>query len=442
MNSRQEPIPLWKQLTATASVVLAIRGGVSGTSAIESVSAELRPGVQALTFYVLRNLGRAQALCKLLANKRPPQAVDALLCVGLALAWREDDAPYDAFTLVNQIVEAAKRSASTKAQASFVNACMRRFLRERGTLVEATNGDPVAFWNLPKWWINRVAAEYPLHWQEILQASNRQAPMTLRVNQRRCKHSDFTASLDQEGIEYTVDEQGAIVLVKPIPVQRVPGFAEGWVSVQDSAAQMAAPLLLNGLSERNKTLRILDACAAPGGKTGHILELCGASVTAIEKDAARCPRIHENLNRLGLKAEILNADAAVPHEWLDGRLFDAILVDAPCTASGIVRRHPDIRWLRRETDIAQLVALQKRILNALWAILRPGGRMLYCTCSIFQAEGSEQVQTFLAHNTDARLLPSPGHLMPGVNSKSSALPDNMHRDHDGFYYALLEKRMG
>ncbi len=441
MNSVQDPIPLWRQLIATTTVVLSVRRGVSGTAAIEAVPGDLRSGVQALSFQVLRNLGRAQALCKLLASRQPPPPVEALLCVGLALAWRADDAPYDMFTLVNQIVEAAKRGPATKQQASFVNACMRRFLRERESLVHATDNSPVARWNFPTWWIQRVATEYPLQWQEILSASNRQAPMTLRVNRRRCALSNFAASLEQAGVKFTVDWQGAIVLDKPMPVHQIPGFDEGWVSVQDSAAQMAAPLLLNGL-QITAPLRILDACAAPGGKTGHILELCEAHVTAIEKDPERCPRIHQNLQRLGLKAHVLNADAAAPQEWWDGQTFDAILVDAPCTASGIVRRHPDIRWLRRETDIAHLVQIQKRILGALWGLLRPGGRMLYCTCSIFKSEGSEQVQTFLAHNTDAQLLSSPGHLMPGPAEKFNALPDNMHRDHDGFYYALLEKRGG
>lgn len=440
MNLVRDPIPLWRQLIATSTVILAVRSGVSGSAAIENVPVELRSGVQALAYHVLRNLGRAQAICKLLASRRPPPPVDALLCVGIALSWQEDGAPYDMFTLVNQIVEATKRSSATKAHASFVNACMRRFLRERELLVETTNKDPVAFWNFPRWWIQRVTAEYPLHWQDILMASNRQGPMTLRVNARRCEQSKFLASLDHEGIPFTVDAQGAIVLDKPMPVQKIPGFAAGWVSVQDSAAQMAAPMLLKNL-QCSGTPRILDACAAPGGKTGHILELCEARVTAIEKDPERCPRIHQNLQRLGLSATVLNADAAAPHEWWDGQAFDAVLVDAPCTASGIVRRHPDIRWLRRETDITQLVATQNRILRALWPVLRPGGRMLYCTCSIFLAEGSEQVQTFLAHNTDARLLPSPGHLMPGSAAKVNALPDNMHRDHDGFYYALLEKQV-
>lgn len=440
MNTIHDPIPLWRQLTATASVIQAVRGGASGTAAMDNVPGELRAGVQALAFYVWRNLGRAEALRKLLANKRPPPAVDALLCVALALAWQEVGAPYDMFTLVNQTVEAAKRGAATNAQANFVNACMRRFLRERASLVEVTNGDPVARWNFPQWWIQRVAREYPSSWQDILQASNQPAPMTLRVNQRHNEVQRFAKLLQLDGVECTVDAQGAIVLASPIPVQRIPGFDAGMVSVQDSAAQLAAPLLLGGM-QRTEKLRILDACAAPGGKTGHILELCDAEVTAIEKDSNRCARIHQNLSRLGLSAVVLNADAANPKAWWDGQLFDAILVDAPCTASGIVRRHPDIRWLRRETDIAQLVTLQKRILQALWPLLQPGGRMVYCTCSVFQAEGCEQIQTFLAHNTNARLLPSPGHLMPGAAAKVNASPDNMHRDHDGFFYALLEKRM-
>src|SRR5690606_23583700 len=218
------------------------------------------------------------------------------------------------------------------------------------------------------------------------------------------------------------------------------------VSVQDAAAQMAAPLLLDGL-DLKQPLRVLDACAAPGGKTAHLLELAGPGaplqVTALEIDAARSARIGDNLQRLGLQAQVLVADAARPQDWWQqasgGALFDAILLDAPCTASGIVRRHPDVRWLRRESDIAQLAALQSRLLAALWPLVRPGGRLLYCTCSVFRAEGDTQVQTFLAHNTDAQLLPSPGHLLPGNADKGGAVPDNLSGDHDGFFYALLQK---
>jgi 16S rRNA (cytosine967-C5)-methyltransferase len=230
------------------------------------------------------------------------------------------------------------------------------------------------------------------------------------------------------------------VLERPVSVQKLPGFVVGSVSVQDAAAQMAAPLLLDGLAQLGN-LRILDACAAPGGKTGHLLELTDSPVVALEIDAHRTKRIHENLARLGLAASVLTGDAARPQGWWDGQLFDAILLDAPCTASGIVRRHPDVRWLRRESDIARLAELQKKMLNSLWKLLRPGGRMVYCTCSLFLAEGSGQVQTFLTHNTDAILLPSVGHLIPQNGALCEGVPDNHPCDYDGFYYALLQKRM-
>lgn len=440
LQSAPDSAPLWRQLIATASVILGVRSGASGTAAMESVNPDLRPGVQALAFQVWRNLGRAEALRVHLARKRPPPPVDALLCVALALAWSPEDCPYDAFTLVNQAVEAAKRQPSTQAQASFINACLRRFLRERDALVSLTDKDPVALWNHPLWWIKRLQKDHPAHWQDILQASNQHAPMTLRLNLRRHQLAAYRAILEQAGISHHVDAVGAIVLDAALPVQRIPGFGDGDVSVQDAAAQMAAPLLLQGLA-LDAPLRILDACAAPGGKTGHLLELCDGEVTALEIDAQRCARIHQNTARLGLRATVLTADAARPNAWWDGRTFDAVLLDAPCTASGIVRRHPDVRWLRRESDIAQLAVQQQRLLKALWPLVRPGGRLLYCTCSLFLAEGNDQVQTFLANNTDATLLPSPGHLMPTLHRKVGAVPDNTKRDHDGFFYALLEKRM-
>lgn len=439
-NSKDQQVPLWRQLNATAAVVKSVREGESGTAAIENVPSELRPGVQALAFHVWRNLGRAQALRKQLASKLPPPAADALLCVALALAWNEKSAPYDAFTLVNQAVEAAKRGAETVAQANFLNACLRRFLREREAMVARTDADPVAVWNHPAWWIKRLQKEQASRWTEVLNAANCHAPMTLRVNTRKTTPNDYLAFLRDAGIAVKAASGPAIVLDEAVGVQRLPGFEQGMVSVQDTAAQMAAPLLLDGLPN-TVSLRILDACAAPGGKTAHLLELSQGQVLALDIDAVRTRRITENLVRLGLQADVVTADASRPQDWWDGQPFDAILLDAPCTASGIVRRHPDVRWLRRESDIAQLAAIQKRMLQALWGLLRPGGRLLYCTCSLFLAEGDGQVQTFLTHNTDAVLLPSPGHLMPQNVAKADAVPDNGYRDHDGFYYALLQKRM-
>lgn len=440
MTAAAASIPLWRQLQASARVLAAIRAGESATAALAAVDAALRPGVQALVFQALRQLGRAEALRQQLARRAPPPQADALLCTALALCWNEGDAPYEPFTLVDQAVEAAKRDASTRSQAAFVNACLRRFLRERDALVAATGADPVAQWNHPRWWIARLRQDHPQHWRAILEANNTPAPMTLRVNARKTAPARLQQALS--AIEIEASEVGAhgLVLARPRPVHQIPGFDKGEVSVQDAAAQLAAPLLLDGLAPAGARLRVLDACAAPGGKTAHLLELADAEVIALDVDPARCERIHENLARLELQATVLAADAAQPQAWWDGRLFDAVLLDAPCTASGIVRRHPDVRWLRRETDIAQLAALQARLLAALWPLVRPGGRLLYCTCSVFRAEGEGRMQTFVAHNKDAFLLPAPGHLLPQSGAKGNAVPDNLPGDHDGFFYALLEKR--
>jgi 16S rRNA (cytosine967-C5)-methyltransferase len=439
MNVSEASIPLWRQLQSVAGVLQAIRAGMSATAALNAVAVDLRPGVQALIFHVLRSLGRAQALRQLLAQRSPPPLADALLCTALALAWPEQGAPYEAFTLVNQAVEAAKRSPGTQSQASFINACLRRFLRERAALVAATDANPVARWNHPTWWIARLQKDWPDRWQQILAANNRHAPMTLRVNARRTSVSAYLQRLTDAGLSAVADGACGVTLAQARPVPEIPGFADGLVSVQDSAAQLAAPLLLSGLTAP-PALRVLDACAAPGGKTAHLLEIADCRVTALEIDQERVLRIHQTMQRLGLQAEVVVADAANPASWWDGQLFDAILLDAPCSASGIVRRHPDVRWLRRETDIAQLGAVQARLLKVLWPLLRPGGRMLYCTCSVFKAEGQDQAQTFLAHNTDAVLLSSPGHLIPSNGANEGAVPDNPDSDHDGFYFALFEKR--
>ena len=424
---------LWKLLQTTANGVAAVRQGQSLTSVLPQVRADLRPGVQSLLYQSLRYLGRAMALRAQLARRAPPPAADALLCTALALAWHDAQAPYAPHTLVNQAVEAAKRQRATQAQASFLNACLRRFLREREALVAATEADPVARWNHPRWWIEQLQKDHPDHWESILQANQQAAPMTLRVQTRRITRADLQARWAQAGLSASQTGEQGLVLDAPRAVQAIPGFDQGLCSVQDAAAQRAAPLLASALKPgAGHALRVLDACAAPGGKTAHLLELLDAQVLALDVDAQRCDRIRETLERLHLQAEIRCADAGRPDSWWDGQLFDGILLDAPCTASGIVRRHPDVRWLRRASDIAQLADQQARLLSALWPLLRPGGVLLYCTCSVFKQEGEAQVQAFLAHNTGAILREAPGHLMP-------ALTDNRSGDQDGFYYALLEK---
>ena len=441
MKPTTQSVALWQQLQAVAQGVRQMRQGMSSAVYLATLAPAMRPGVQALLFQVLRQLGRAQALRSQLAQRAPPPLADALLCTALALAWRDEDAPYEPHTLVNQAVEVAKKTKGLHAQAHFLNACLRRFLREREGLVQATDHDVQAVWNHPVWWVKRLQQDHPHHWQSILQVNNQAAPMTLRVNVKKTTRAQLQQRWLAQGIHaHPVGEHG-LVLTQARAVHEIPGFEEGECSVQDAAAQYAAACLLN---ERvGESLRVLDACAAPGGKTAHLLELLGdkAHVVALDIDAARCQRITDNLQRLQLQAEVVVADAAQPSTWWDGQAFDAILLDAPCTASGIVRRHPDVRWLRRETDSAQLAQVQQTLLKTLWPLLKPGGRMLYCTCSVFKLEGELPIKAFLQHNTDARLCPSAGHLRPQNSAVPAALVDNLAGDHDGFYYALLEKAL-
>ena len=434
--------PLWRLMQATAAAVLAMRQGRSLTAQLESVPHELRPGVQALSFHALRQLGRATALREQLAAKTPSPPADALLCTALALCWNDADAPYPIHTLVNQTVEAARSQRQTQAQSGFINACLRRFMRERETLVKKTDDDLQARWNHPRWWVERLRTDHPLHWQQLLEVAQKPAPMTLRVNRMHHTVAAYQQQLESIGVGAQAVGLQGLQLTRALPVQQLPGFAEGHVSVQDAAAQVAAPLLMQGMDSA-QPWRILDACAAPGGKTGHLMELYpNAHVLALDVDASRCERIGQNLQRLHLQAEVLAADAGQPAQWWDGKPFDAILLDAPCTASGIVRRHPDVRWLRRPTDSGQLAKTQAALLKALWPLLVPGGRLLYCTCSVFKTEGDDTVQAFLQRNTDALLHPSPGHLIPGQVPIGLPVDHNPLGEHDGFYYALLEKRRG
>ncbi len=448
--------PLWQLLQTVAQLLQAVRQGQSTSRLLPQVEARRRAAVQSLLFRVLRQLGVAQALRQRLAPRAPAPAADALLCTALALCWNDTQAPYDVHTLVNQSVEAAKRSRPTQGQAAFINACLRRFLREREALLGQLQADPSAISPLPPWWMARLQRDHPQVWQHLLEHGQHPAPMTLRVNGRHTSREALHTRWQAAGIaSQPVGRQG-LQLDKPVDVHQLPGFDAGDCSVQDAAAQLAAELLWDGLLQATPTpsgsagpapWRLLDACAAPGGKTAHLLEAApvdGRSVQllALEIDATRVPRMEENLRRMGLHAQVRCADAGEPATWWDGQPFDGVLLDAPCSASGIVRRHPDIPWLRRESDIAQLAQQQSRLLEALWPLLRPGGVLVYCTCSVFRAEGQDRIDSFLAHNTDARLRPSPGHLIPLAPANQPGLPDNRLGDHDGFYYAVLEKSPG
>ncbi len=482
MSAVQDARPsLARQLVQVARCVQAVQAGRSLTTALPEVPGPLRPGVQALTFHALRHLGTARALLAVLADKPPPAPVAALLCAALALLLPadaasalesgQDDAAqprYDAFTVVDQAVTAARSVRGMAAQAGMVNACLRRFLREQSDLMAQVDADWEARHNHPAWWVKRVRRDHPQHWQAVLAASQAAAPLVLRINQALVSRDDYLHRLAEAGCDAHPIGPSGVVMARHVAVEGLPGYADGWFSVQDSAAQLAAPLLLDGLMNPvpGQRLRVLDACAAPGGKTAHLLERAqqlgwAVDVLALEVDAVRSQRITDNLQRLRLPgqavpaagasgkeadaaagaatstAQVKVADASDTAAWWDGQPFDAILLDAPCTASGIVRRHPDVRWLRRETDVAALADIQRRLLDALWPLLKPGGRMVYCTCSVFRAEGQAQVDAFVQRNTDARLGAAPGHLLPGGRGAVMHMTDNPGGENDGFYYATL-----
>lgn len=431
------------QLHHTARCVFAVQQGRSLNDALPAVPDALRPGVQALAFHTLRQLGTVRAVLARLADRAPPPPLAALLCSAIALLIDTDAAGmrYAPHTVVDQAVEAARQDRRTARQAGFVNACLRRLLRERESLLASVRQDPVARWNHPRWWIERVQRDHPAHWQTVLEADNRPGPMTLRVNHRRARRDAVALALQALDVASRPVGTDGLELARALPVDRLPGFAQGEVSVQDEAAQQAAGHLLDGLPTGTR-LRLLDACAAPGGKTAHLLERADADLLALDVDPTRCERIRGTLQRLGLSAEVRCADAAHPPAWWDGRAFDAILLDAPCTASGIVRRHPDVRWLRRESDVDALAATQRALLDALWPLLKPGGRLVYATCSVFRAEGSEQADAFLQRHTDARLHAGAGHLLPGIAGRPDQFNDNEPGGHDGFFYARFDKAAG
>jgi 16S rRNA (cytosine967-C5)-methyltransferase len=392
------------------------------------LTARERAMVQDLSYGTLRWLGRLEAVLEALLDKPVEDArLRALLLVAL---YQLDGTRAAAHAVVDHAVRAcaALRLASAKG---LVNAVLRNFLRRRPALEARLRHNEVARYSHPQWWIDRLRARYPAHYASILQAGNARPPLVLRVNRRRMSADGYLRMLAEQGLAGERCGEVAVRLAKPVPVARIPGFAEGIVSVQDAAAQLAAPLL-----DLRDGQRVLDACAAPGGKSGHALELAEVELTALDRDGERLGRVGENLARLGFKARIVQGDAREPRAWWNGQPFDRILADVPCSASGVARRHPDVKWLRRESDIGRFGEEQSAMLDALWQALAGGGKLLYATCSVFQEENNEQIARFLERHRDATRLALPSVDNDGTLPAGQLLPDARH---DGFFYALVQK---
>ena len=416
--------------------------------------------LQDLSYGTLRFYGQLTAVLKQLLHK--PLADEGLRYLLLVALYQILYSKAESFTVVDQAVHAAK---NIRANASgLVNAVLRNFLRQQDALLAVAARSEEGRYAYPQWWVDQVKTQHGAQAERILLAGNQHPPMTLRVNVRRNSATDYLALLTQHGIaaklialdfvqsgviqsgaiqsgaiqsgaiQSGAIQLGAIQLGQAVAVDKLPGFFDGLVSVQDAGAQYAAHFL-----DVQDGMRVLDACAAPGGKSTHLLELAEIDLWAVDKDASRLARVQENLQRLQLSAKLTVGDVAQSDDWWDGKLFQRILADVPCSASGVVRRHPDIKWLRRPADIVGFAQQQRDILHNLWRMLENGGKLLYVTCSVFTQENQHVIDEFLQNNKDAQQL-----ALPVANGVSAAeftngqiLPNDQH---DGFFYALLYKK--
>lgn len=407
-------------LVEAARRVAAVFAGASLSSADlqQLMPIELRRDVHDLVYGTLRRYGVGDALLRLLVDRDPDPEIRALLLVAF---YRLESRPDSEHVVVDQAVDAAGVMTNRKA-GGFVNAILRSFLRRRAELCRQIAGQGEVAHQHPAWWIRRLEAAWPDAWLTIVAADNGPPPVSLRINLRRGSRAAYLARLADTGIvAQPVDGYPfAVRLPEGTRIDSLPGYLDGDFAVQDPGAQRAAEWL-----DVTAGQRVLDACAAPGGKACHVLELAAVDLLALDIDAVRCRRIEDNLARLGHHAKIVVGDAAKPSDWWDGQAFDRILADVPCTASGVVRRHPDVKWLRRDEDVRKFARTQAVLLRALWPLLAPGGKMLYATCSVFPEENDLQISSLRATFPELRLIKS-----------MQLLPDAQH---DGFFYALLEK---
>jgi 16S rRNA (cytosine967-C5)-methyltransferase len=419
------------QLEAAKVVSKVVRGGRNLTEVLSeslrrqsSLTAQERGALQDLCYGTLRYYARLAFVLDSLLERRVQES--PLRCLLLVALFQLQHTRAGQHAIVDQAVRATKNI--NPAASGLVNAVLRNFLRKQPALLEAADRNEESRYAYPQWWIDALNAQYGEQAAAVLEAGNRHPPMTLRINARQTTAAEYLTLLAAQDIAARPVEPGALMLERPVAVERLPRFADGWVSVQDAGAQHAARLL-----DVHDGMRVLDACAAPGGKSAHLLESANIELVSLDKEDERLKRVHENLERLHLDAQVICGDAATPEVWWDGKAFQRILADVPCSASGVVRRHPDIKWLRRPEDIDRFAAQQLQILNALWPLLARDGKLLYATCSIFARENQQVIAAFLAQHGDAeRGISSVPDMTDG-----QLLPND---EHDGFFYALLHKQ--
>jgi 16S rRNA (cytosine967-C5)-methyltransferase len=382
--------------------------------------------IKDMVYGAIRDLGKSNFyINKLVQNKIENRCLEALLHIVLFQITHERS---NNFTLVNEAVDAAKKIDHKKS--AFINAVLRNFLRKKDALQKELNEDESAVYSYPNWWIQKVKNQYPENWKDILIIGNQRPPLTLRINIKKIGVNEYSTILDEHRINHTLVGGECLIINTPLGVDKIPGFLEGKVSVQDFGAQLAAHLI-----DLKKDQKVLDACSAPGGKACHMLELNEVELIAIESDKQRTMKIQENIDRQGLKATILNKKISSQNEWWDKEFFDRILLDVPCSASGIVRRHVDIKWLRRINDFKSFGDNQLSLLKSAWPMLKENGKLLYVTCSVFEEENRDVIEKFKqdSDNVSELNINFPSNV---VHIENQILPSATH---DGLFYALLQK---
>lgn len=435
----QAQLSQWSARRAAATSLAAVMRGRSLNQVLaqheQQVCEQDRGFYRDLILGSCRYYQRLNAIAKILLKQAfgdEDQDLHGLLVIGLYQLAIQQKAPHAA---VHATVDVADELGKGYAK-SVINACLRRYGREYESILPALDDNPVTATSHPKWLVKMLRAAWPQQWQHILNANNQRPPLCLRVNRRISSRDAYLARLSAAGYDVAraAYSDDGIYWLQPGDVTQLPGFDLGHVSVQDEAAQLAATLLNPQNGER-----ILDACAAPGGKSAHLLERGDIQLTALDIDHQRSARIEENLDRLSLTANIVCGDMQQSDTWWDGELYDAILLDVPCSATGVIRRHPDIKLLRQRQDIAALQETQAAILKQAWQMLKPGGRLLYATCSVLPAENEQQVAEFVAANNDVEIQPITAAWGVALGTGKQLFPQT--GGHDGFYYALLGKKL-